>query len=161
MRRFSVQTSEILIMFGKNVQSETNIAPCKQNQLGAQNFLICLLLFSTCFGQLCAHHQEKIPYLCDTWYQSLYIDDCLVCKAEFIPPCIPDSRLYRVTNTRRRISTVFSPDDWHIVARNMQRKAINILKNFVHQVGSICKIIQRYRSIKHKKYCFILYIDTG
>ena len=43
---------------------------------------IYLLLFSTCFGQLCAHHQEKTPYLCDTWYLSLYIDDCLVCRAE-------------------------------------------------------------------------------
>ena len=69
---------------------------CKQNQLGAQIFLICLLLFSTCFGQLCAHHQEKIRYL-----------------------CIPDSHLYRVKNTRCRIGTVFSPDDGHIVARNM------------------------------------------
>ena len=52
------------------------IHPCiifrKQNQLRAQIFLICLLLFSTCFGQLCAHHQEKIPYLCDTRYLSLY-----------------------------------------------------------------------------------------
>jgi len=28
-----------------------------------------------------------------------------------IPPCIPDTHLYRVTNTRRRIGTVFSPDD--------------------------------------------------
>ena len=28
--------------------------------------LMCLLLFSTCFGQLCAHHQEKLLYLCDT-----------------------------------------------------------------------------------------------
>jgi len=27
---------------------------------------------------------------------SLYWDDCLVCRAEFIPPCIPDSRLYSV-----------------------------------------------------------------
>ena len=48
---------------------------CKENQLGAQIFLICSLLFSTCFGQLCAHHQKRIPYLCDTWYLSLYIDD--------------------------------------------------------------------------------------
>ena len=38
------------------------------NQIGTQILLICLLLFSTCFGQLCAHHLEKIPYLCDTWY---------------------------------------------------------------------------------------------
>jgi hypothetical protein len=34
----------------------------------------------------------------------LYMDDCLV---------------YTVTNTRCRIGTVFSPDDVHIVARNM------------------------------------------
>ena len=32
-----------------------------------------------------------------------------------IPPCIPDSHLHRVTNTRCRIGTVFSPDDGHIV----------------------------------------------
>ena len=38
-------------------------------------FLIYLLLFSTSFGQLCAHHQELISYLCDTWYLSLYTDD--------------------------------------------------------------------------------------
>ena len=37
-------------------------------------FLICLSLFSTCFGHVRAHHQEKIPYLCDTWYQSLYTE---------------------------------------------------------------------------------------
>ena len=55
----------------------------RYNQICAQIFLTCLLLFSTCFGQLCAHHQEKISYLCDTWYLSLYIDDCLVCRAEF------------------------------------------------------------------------------
>ena len=36
--------------------------------------------------------------------------------------------IYRVTNTRCRIGTVFSPDDGHIVARNMQRNAINTLK---------------------------------
>ena len=47
-------------------------------------------------------------------------------------PCIPDSHLYRVTNTRCRIDTVFSPDDGHNVARNILRKS-------VHQVGSIYK----------------------
>jgi len=36
-----------------------------------------------------------------------------------IPPCIPDSHLYTVTNTRCRIGTVFSPDNGHTVARNM------------------------------------------
>jgi hypothetical protein len=32
----------------------------KRTNLVHNFFLICLLLFSTCFGQLCAHHQEKI-----------------------------------------------------------------------------------------------------
>jgi len=41
-----------------------------------------------------------------------------------------------------RINTVVSPDDGHIVARNMQRKEINILRKIVHQVGFIYKIIQ-------------------
>jgi len=34
---------------------------------------------------------------------------------------------------------VISPDDGHIVARNMYRKEINILRKIVHQVGFICK----------------------
>ena len=42
--------------------------------------------------------------------------------------CIPVSHLYRVTNTKCRIRTVFSPVDGHIIARNMWRKAINILR---------------------------------
>jgi Fe2+ or Zn2+ uptake regulation protein len=58
-----------------------------------------------------------------------------------IPPCIPDSYLYRVTNTRCRIGTAFSPDDGHVVARNVYRKAINTLRKFVHQVDSIYKIL--------------------
>jgi len=44
---------------------------------------------------------------------------------------IPDSHLYRVTNTGCRIVTVFSPDDGYIVARNMYRKTINILRKFI------------------------------
>ena len=68
-------------------------------------------------------------------------------------PCIPDSHLCRATNTRCRIGTVFSADDGHIVARNMYRKAINILC-----IKKICapswfylqKIIQGCRSTKHK-----------
>ena len=55
---------------------------------------------------------------------------------------IPDTHLYTVTNTRCRIGTVFSPDDGYIVARNMKRKVINILRKFVHQVGSVYKIIK-------------------
>ena len=47
-----------------------------------------------------------------------------------IPSCIPDSH------------TVISPDDVHIVARNMWRKEINILRKIVHLVGFIYNIIQ-------------------
>jgi len=36
-----------------------------------------------------------------------------------IPRCIPDSHPHRVINIKRRIDTVISPDDGHIVARNI------------------------------------------
>ena len=77
---------------------------CKQNQRGAQIFLICLLLFSTCFGQLCAHH-EKIPYLCDALYLSLYIDDGLVCRAYQVGSIY--KRLYKdAWSTKHKILSV-------------------------------------------------------
>ena len=38
------------------------------------------------------------------------------------------------------VSTVVSPDDGHMVARNMYRKEINILRKPVHQFGFIYKI---------------------
>ena len=47
-----------------------------------------------------------------------------------------------VTNAECRIDTVISPDDVHIVARNMQRKEINVLrKKIVHQVDFIYKMM--------------------
>ena len=47
-----------------------------------------------------------------------------------------------ITSTKCRINTVVSPDDGHIVARNMSREEINILKKIVHQVGFIYKILR-------------------
>jgi len=38
-----------------------------------------------------------------------------------------------------RINTVISTDDGHMVARNMQRREINVLSRIVHLVGFICK----------------------
>ena len=58
--------------------------------------------------------------------------------------------LYRVTNTSCRIGTEFSRDDGHIVTRNMYRKAINILRKFMHQVGSI------YKRLEVRVYCSAL-----
>jgi len=60
----------------------------------------------------------------------------------FIPTCIPDSHPYRITSTKCHINTVVSPDDGHIVARNMYRKEINILRKIVYPVSFIYKIIQ-------------------
>ena len=59
-----------------------------------------------------------------------------------VPNCIPDSHSHRVTNTKCRIDAVISPDDGHIVARNMQRKEINILRKTVNQVSFIYMIIE-------------------
>jgi len=50
-------------------------------------------------------------YQYDIRYKSAYIDDRLVCT--------PDGHLYRVTYTRCRTDTIKSPDDGHMVARNM------------------------------------------
>jgi len=50
---------------------------------------------------------------------------------------IPDSHPYRITSTKCRINTVLSPDDAHIVARNMYRKEINLVRKIVDQVSLI------------------------
>ena len=49
------------------------------------------LNFSTCFGQLCDHHQENLTVSMRHWYFSLCMGGCLVCR--------PDSHPYRVKNT--------------------------------------------------------------
>ena len=58
------------------------------------NLFLVYLSISTCFGQLCAHKQEKQLSLCDTWYLLFCVDDCLVCRVE--SPCVDNCLLYRV-----------------------------------------------------------------
>jgi len=43
----------------------------------------------------------------------------LVCRMEFIPSCMPDSQLFRITSTKCRINTVVPPDVGPWVVRNM------------------------------------------
>ena len=69
----------------------------------------------------------------------------------FIPPYIPDSHLYRVTNTRCRIGIVFSPDDGHIAARNMYRKAIDIQEKLCTKLVLFTRLYKDARSTEHKK----------
>ena len=49
------------------------------------------------------------------------LDGCLV--------CIPDSHIYRVTSTKCRIDTDVSPDDGHIVVRNIEKRNKLTMKN--------------------------------
>ena len=47
-----------------------------------------------------------------------------------------------------RIDTVISPDDGHMVTRNMYRREINILSRILHLVEFICKV---YPNLPDKK----------
>jgi hypothetical protein len=125
------------------------VKSCKQSQLGARFFLVCLFLFSTCFRWLCAHHQEKQLYLCDTWY--LLFWNIYPCNFK-LPTC------FRIRSTMCHITnTVVFPDDGHIVAWNI--KEINILRKTVHQVGFIYKIRQEYlkQNAEFQYKCFWLW----
>ena len=48
------------------------------------NLFLVHLSSSTCFGRLCAHHQEKQLCLCDTWYLLFCVDDSLVCRSIYL-----------------------------------------------------------------------------
>ena len=71
---------------------------CKQSQIGAQFFLVYLSI-STCFGRLCAHHQEKWLYLCDICYLSLCEDERLQEKLYIKLALI--TRLYKNIKTKQ------------------------------------------------------------
>jgi hypothetical protein len=71
-------------------------------------------------------------------------NNSLVFRMDFNPPCTPDSHPHGVTNTKSRIDTLISPDDGHIVTRNMYRKEINILRQIVHYVGFIYRLVCSY-----------------
>jgi len=56
----------------------------------------------------------------DTHWMLYFVDPASLYNfVNFIPPCITVSHPYTITNTKCRINTVVSPDDRHIVARNM------------------------------------------
>ena len=123
--------------------------------------LVYLFLFSACFGQQCAHHQEKSLYLCDTdichsvWVTSGLLVGASLQPADRTPPI--QSYKYQC-----RIATVISPDDGHMVARNMQRRERNI-RRIMHLVGFICEIIQGCtvkKTYKKQKRTALLWVIT-
>jgi len=71
--------------------------------------------FSTCFGQLCAHHQENLLYLYDTGiFHSVWV--ALWSGQQTREPPIQSEKYQCHID-----DTVSSPDDEHIVARNMYK----------------------------------------
>jgi len=58
--------------------------------------------------------------------------------------CIPESHPYRITSTKCHINTVVSPDDGHIVARNMYRKEINVLRKTKKNCAPSWLYLQEY-----------------
>ena len=76
---------------------------------------------------------------------SLYEGDRLVCRYGCpIHTCIPDGHLPRVTYAICRIDTIDSPDDEHMVTRNMQSIEINIYgKKTVRQVGYLQELASK------------------
>jgi hypothetical protein len=72
--------------------------------------------------------------------------------------CPSSGETHRITSTKCRINIVISPDDGHIVDRNMSRKEINILRKIVHQVGFIYMIIHGWTvsQIKEKIHKVII-----
>jgi hypothetical protein len=53
------------------------------------NLLLVYLSIFTCFGRLCANHQEKQLCLYDTWHLLFCLDDCLIWQGH--------TRLYSIT----------------------------------------------------------------
>ena len=96
----------------------------KSNQVHNSVYYIHLLLFCTCFGASCAHHQGKIVVSMRYWYLSLCM--CGDWSDGWIESNQQTSRHpYRVTNTSVAGIQKFSPDNWHVDDRNMQRREIN------------------------------------
>ena len=114
-RAFCAVRTGVLILCFFNPAALHNLV--NRTNLVDNFFKICSLLFSSCFGQsMCPSSGENnVPVrnlVFITPYTSRWLSSM---QGGIIPPCIPDSHLYRVTNTRCRIGTVFSPDDGHIV----------------------------------------------
>jgi len=115
-------------------------------------FLVYMSIFA-CFGRLCAHRHEKQLCLCDTSCLLFCVDDWLVCGS--ICSCIPDSHPQRMTSTKCRLNTDVSPDERHIVARNMQRLTNTLRTNCAPSWLYLqdCTGMQGQRNIK--KYIFL------
>jgi len=90
--------------------------------------------YNTCYSVWMTGMQEHM-LLHTRWNTILAILCGWLSGMQSICSCIPESHLYRITGTKCRLDTVVSPDDGNMIARNMQRKEINILRKIVHRVA--------------------------
>jgi hypothetical protein len=82
--------------------------------------------FCTCFGQLCAHHLENLPSLCDTGifhsvrvvFRSAGWNETGM-KLESHPNQQTRQPPIQGEKYQCRIDTVRNPDDGHIIVRNI------------------------------------------
>jgi hypothetical protein len=84
-----------------------------------------LFLFSTCFGRLCAHHQEKSLSM----WQLVFVTLCGWVSGMQGAPCIPDSHPHRVTNTKSHRYSYFSWWWAHSCPKHVEKRNKHTKKN--------------------------------
>ena len=91
--------------------------------VGLEWYSCCRLkkIFSTCFGQLCAHYHENLLYLCDTGiFHSVWVAVWSHSNQQTRQPPIQSEKF------QYRIDTVSSPDDGHEVQINIPRSSVHL-----------------------------------
>ena len=107
------------------------------------NLFLVYLSISTCFGRLCAHHQEEQLCLCDTWYLLFCVDNCLVCTLR--------------ENNKYQVSHKHSCSPWWCAqSRPKQVEIDKYTKNkLCFKLVSFTSVYRGARSTEHKmKYIY-------
>ena len=99
--------NEVLLVFLFHFVARASLYNLVNKTNLVHKLFLVYLSTSARFEGLYTHLQEKQLFLCDIWYLLFCVDDSLVCREEFILPCIPDSHPHRITSTKCRINTAF------------------------------------------------------
>ena len=75
------------------------------------NSFLVYLSVSTSFGLLWVHHQEKQQCLCGSWYLLFCVDNCLVCRVEWIHSTLHNRQL-SIQNNKYQVSHKHSCTSW-------------------------------------------------
>ena len=97
---------------------------------------------------MCPSSGEKL-YLCDTWYLSLCLDDCVV--------CVPHSHPHRVINTKCRIAQfflvflfLFSTCFGRLCAHHQEKNCIYATLRICHSVWMT--VLYAYHTVIHTEW---------